>query len=180
MTINLELPAALPMTAEDFARLPVPEGVRLELWDGNLDMAASAQLHWHSQIVHRVLTMFLNSDREASAETGVVLGPRSVRAPDVTRFRSGVTPDTEQSQFPVADVDLVVEVLSPESDERDQLVKPYEYAQAGIPEFWLVDRDPDDRRTGAIVRIFRLTPGPSGEVYTLVRRARLSELEAGE
>jgi Uma2 family endonuclease len=180
LTINLELPTALPMTAEEFAQLSVPEGVRLELWNGSLDVAAAPQMHWHSQIVHRILAMFLNTGREASAETGVVLGPRAVRAPDVTRFRAGVTPDTEQSQFPVADVDLVVEVLSPESDERDQLIKPYEYAQAGIPEFWLVDRDPDDRRTGALIRIFQLTIGPSGEVYTLTRRVRLSELEDEE
>ena len=41
MTINLELPVSLPMTADDFARLPAPEGVRLELWDGNLDVAVT-------------------------------------------------------------------------------------------------------------------------------------------
>jgi len=35
--------------------------------------------------------------------------------------------------------DLVVEILSPESMGRDRGEKFYEYAQAGIPEYWLID-----------------------------------------
>jgi Uma2 family endonuclease len=35
--------------------------------------------------------------------------------------------------------DLVVEILSPESIGRDRGEKFYEYEQAGIPEFWLID-----------------------------------------
>ena len=35
--------------------------------------------------------------------------------------------------------DLVVEVVSPESAERDRGTKFYEYEKAGIPEYWLID-----------------------------------------
>ena len=35
--------------------------------------------------------------------------------------------------------DLVVEVVSPESDERDHGKKFVEYEAAGIPEYWLID-----------------------------------------
>jgi len=35
--------------------------------------------------------------------------------------------------------DLVVEILSPESMARDRGEKFYEYAEAGIPEYWLID-----------------------------------------
>lgn len=35
--------------------------------------------------------------------------------------------------------DLVVEVVSPDDPERDKTQKRLEYAQAGIPEYWLVD-----------------------------------------
>jgi len=35
--------------------------------------------------------------------------------------------------------DLVVEIVSPESRERDRGTKFYEYEQAGIPEYWLID-----------------------------------------
>ena len=35
--------------------------------------------------------------------------------------------------------DLVVEVVSPESDERDHGIKLIEYEAGGVPEYWLVD-----------------------------------------
>lgn len=40
--------------------------------------------------------------------------------------------------------DLVVEIISPESAGRDRGDKFYEYEQAGIPEYWLID--PEKRR----------------------------------
>jgi len=35
--------------------------------------------------------------------------------------------------------DLVMEIISPESQTRDRVTKFYEYAAAGIPEYWLID-----------------------------------------
>ena len=35
--------------------------------------------------------------------------------------------------------DLVVEIVSPESDDRDRGEKLIEYEAAGIPEYWLLD-----------------------------------------
>jgi Uma2 family endonuclease len=35
--------------------------------------------------------------------------------------------------------DLVVEIVSPESAERDRGTKFYEYARGGVPEYWLLD-----------------------------------------
>jgi Uma2 family endonuclease len=35
--------------------------------------------------------------------------------------------------------DLVVEVISPDDPSRDIVTKKEEYAQAGIPEYWLVN-----------------------------------------
>ena len=36
--------------------------------------------------------------------------------------------------------DLVVEILSPESQSRDRGDKFYEYEEAGIPEYWILDQ----------------------------------------
>ena len=47
--------------------------------------------------------------------------------------------------------DLVVEIVSPESMGRDRGEKFYEYEQAGVPEYWLID--PQTQR----VEFYRLT-----------------------
>jgi Uma2 family endonuclease len=36
---------------------------------------------------------------------------------------------------------LAIEIVSPESKKRDRKTKFEEYAQAGIPEYWLIDPD---------------------------------------
>lgn len=41
----------------------------------------------------------------------------------------------------IADLLLVVEIVSRGSEAMDEMVKRREYARAGIPRFWLVDRD---------------------------------------
>lgn len=44
--------------------------------------------------------------------------------------------------LPVADVLLVVEIVSPGSEGVDTVTKRNEYATAGIPQYWVVDQDP--------------------------------------
>ena len=44
--------------------------------------------------------------------------------------------------LPVADVLLVVEIVSPGSEGVDTVTKRNEYAAAGIPQYWVVDQDP--------------------------------------
>jgi Uma2 family endonuclease len=82
--------------------------------------------------------------------------------------------DLWRSQFPAADMDLVVEVVSPESRRRDTTDKPQEYAAAGIPEFWRVEPDRDHPEDGR-VHIHVLMDG----THTLRRVMWLSELETG-
>jgi len=42
----------------------------------------------------------------------------------------------------VADVLLVVEIISPGSEATDTVAKRTEYAGAGIPQYWTIDQDP--------------------------------------
>jgi Uma2 family endonuclease len=177
----LNRPFRLPLTAEQFERLPPVEGLRIELWDGNLDVSASTQIRWHSLTKRRIANLLEAPNRAGGADapgqlvstgTGVVLSRRTVREPDVTRFRPGTRLDLRGSQFPVADVDLVVEVVSPESAKRDRVIKPEEYATAGIPEFWLVEEHPEDE-ADAVINMHRLA---ADGAYTLVRSVDLSVL----
>jgi len=47
--------------------------------------------------------------------------------------------DRIQANHLLGPADIVVEIVSPESTIRDRVDKVTEYAQAGIPEYWLVD-----------------------------------------
>jgi Uma2 family endonuclease len=168
---TVEMPR-LPMTAEEFERMPPVEGLRIELWEGNLDVSAAAQRRWHAIVMHRIGELFRSTGREVSFETGVVLTNRTVREPDVSRFRAGVFPGYRRSQFAADDLDCVVEVISPESEKRDRAIKPDEYAAAGIPEFWLVEEHADDE-ADAVINVHQLDDGR----YRLVRSVDLSVLE---
>ncbi len=77
----------------------------------------------------------------------VLNGPAGVRlAPDVIREPDIFVLDAEAAEkaqgFPVeARPLLVVEVVSPSTRTLDLVEKPHDYARAGIPEYWVVDRE---------------------------------------
>jgi Uma2 family endonuclease len=75
------------------------------------------------------------------APTDVVLSPESVVQPDilfVSNERRGIIMEANVSGAP----DLVVEILSPSTAERDRELKLTLYARYGVREYWIVD--PED------------------------------------
>jgi Uma2 family endonuclease len=62
----------------------------------------------------------------------------SGREPDVAVVLNAHR-DRIYSTFIDGPADIVVEVISPESRERDRIEKYREYAMASIPEYWLID-----------------------------------------
>lgn len=66
----------------------------------------------------------------------VQLWTKKYREPDILFFGAA----RRQTSGPfVAPPDLVMEVVSPDDPDRDDVKKRAEYAQAGIPEYWTVD-----------------------------------------
>ncbi|MDH3601455.1 MAG: Uma2 family endonuclease [Candidatus Tectomicrobia bacterium] len=59
------------------------------------------------------------------------------REPDLLLVRDANDP-RRQNRFWLG-ADLVVEIVSPDDPERDLIVKRGEYAEAGIPEYWIVN-----------------------------------------
>ena len=59
------------------------------------------------------------------------------REPDILLVRDDQDP-RRQNRFWLG-ADLVVEVVSPDDPERDTRDKRVDYAEAGIPEYWIVD-----------------------------------------
>lgn len=72
------------------------------------------------------------------------------RIPDVSVWRK---PPPRGVWLAVADLLLVVEVMSPGSEALDAVTKRREYASAGIPQYWVVDRD-----SAQTVTLYRLGP----------------------
>lgn len=85
-----------------------------------------------------------------------VLGPDALIGPDVTCFQA-------------EDVVLAVEVVSPDSEERDRKRKPVLYAEAGIPHFWLIE----EINGKPVVHVSSLDPVTEAYVTTGVHYDRL-------
>jgi Uma2 family endonuclease len=67
----------------------------------------------------------------------IQLWPGKIREPDLLFIASANDPRRQQQYWTGAD--LVVEVVSPDDPVRDLVTKRFEYARAGIPEYWIVD-----------------------------------------
>lgn len=135
-------PPAEGFTADDLDRLTnLPP--HTELIDGSL-VFVSPQADFHS------LTMYLLEDGlhrsvpdhlRVRREMTVTLGRRQRPEPDLIVIRSGADPGPNRTAYQAADVVLAVEVVSPDSEERDRKRKPQLYAEAGVPHFWRVEND---------------------------------------
>jgi len=169
-------PSLLPMTSEDFERLPAAEGLRLELVEGNLLVMNAAYLPWHSKMIIDLVNFFLDRGQQAFTECGVRIGPRTTRTCDVGVFVKPLT-DLRVAYHGADAFAIVVEVVSPESRARDHVDKAREYAAAGIPEYWVVDDDPSSLTDG-IVRSHRLVRTVDGPRYQLERTIAVSALSA--
>ena len=62
------------------------------------------------------------------------------REPDILLVRTASDPRRQNRYWLGAD--LVVEIVSPDDPERDTVTKRADYAEAGIPEYWIVN--PED------------------------------------
>jgi Uma2 family endonuclease len=97
---------------------------------------------------HQDLSDFLTAIMRFFVETynlGVVRSapfqmrlPKAAREPDLL-FISSQYLDRLKSTYLEGAADVVVEIISPESQSRDRGDKFYEYEQAGVREYWLID-----------------------------------------
>ena len=128
-------------TEQDYLNLP--DNTRVELSDGRLIVLPMPTIS-HQKIVQfflRVLEAYLVGKYEDAlvlvASVPVRLNADRVREPDVLVVLEGEI-NQKQDEF-VQHPDLVVEVLSPSNRNNDLVEKRREYAEAGIPEYWIVD-----------------------------------------
>lgn len=96
----------------------------------------------HQSIVGFLYTVFLAFVQQMGgvvrfAPLRLRLWPGKIREPDLMLLRDGNDPRRQDPYWTGAD--LVVEVVSEDDPGRDLITKRLEYAQAGIPEYWIVD-----------------------------------------
>ena len=138
------IPPVDGFTVEDFLGMPgLPP--HTELIDGSL-VLVGPQRAFHA-LVTEVLVMGLRQTvpeaLRVRREMSIVLDRRQCPEPDVTVIDARAEQGRGQTSYQGSDVLLAVEVVSPESRERDRGRKPLLYARAGIRNFWLVEQTAD-------------------------------------
>jgi Uma2 family endonuclease len=141
MATRRSAPKATTMSWEQFLDW-MDEDTLAEWVDGEVVVTSPANRD------HEGLFGFLLALLRAYVEVhqlGEVLGsrfftrlPRSGREPDLM-FVATAHLDRLTPTYLDGPPDLVVEIISPESEQRDRVEKRHEYEQAGIPEYWLLD-----------------------------------------
>ncbi len=129
---------------EDYKSLPESDTKRYELTEGELVMVPSPSWR-HQSILSRLgfrLQAFVETQGlgyVAYAPLDVVLGGDVIQ-PDIlfiSHKRGSIIREEEIRGAP----DLVAEILSPATAQRDRTYKRTLYARHGVKEYWLVDPD---------------------------------------
>ncbi len=133
-------------TVEDLYDIP-EDGLRYELLDGMLLVSPPAIVGHYSaafrlgQQLDAALQAAYPDEYRIGCNPGVSMGPRNYREPDLVVFhRRAVSQKLADAE--AGDVLLVAELMSPSSVTDDRLVKPAQYARAGIAHYWRIEQRP--------------------------------------
>jgi len=139
------------LTIAEYAALGETEHGYTELVEGRLIMSPSPAFR-HNRAMVRLCTQLteqLPPDLELILELDVNLElapadePGSSRRPDlmIVRQEVGDRLTAEGGLLPASEVLLAVEIVSPSSKRIDHRHKRDDYADAGIPNYWIIDVD---------------------------------------
>jgi Uma2 family endonuclease len=140
--VALPIPREL-MTLDEWDALPEDNSAHYELQEGVL-VVSPKPARGHQRAV---LLLGMQMHRQCPQAWQVVPefevvvqpnGPATVRAPDLVVVRA----DGPEKRVLADEVVLAVEIISPGSRNVDIHLKAFEYAEAGIPHYWVVDLDP--------------------------------------
>jgi Uma2 family endonuclease len=139
------LKSKIKFTYRDYKSLPESETKRYELLEGELVMVPSPTTY-HQRIswnLERIIGDFMQKYDLGfiyDAPLDVVFSQEDVAQPDILfifKERSEIITEDNIRGAP----DLIVEILSPATAERDRTYKRTLYARHGVKEYWIVDPD---------------------------------------
>jgi len=125
--------------------LIAPDDARYELLDGELIMAPAPNIPHQDSLFDlgvelKLLMRSTRMGRVFIAPVDVVLSDTDVVQPDLV-FVSSERSDIITVRNIRGAPDLVVEILSPSTAERDRIFKRALYARHGVKEYWMVDTE---------------------------------------
>jgi Uma2 family endonuclease len=137
----MSVPAALKFTYEDYCFLP--EDRRHEVIDGEVFVTPAPTLFHQivKQRLERILVDFVQAGGLGvvlDAPCDVLLSKHDIVQPDIL-FVSEAKRAILAEKFVSGAPDLVIEVLSPSTEDRDRIAKAKRYATFGVREMWVVD-----------------------------------------
>ncbi|MFI6362894.1 Uma2 family endonuclease [Nocardia sp. NPDC050630] len=166
--VRVPTPPQGGFTARDLPRLMEVVDARFELLDGEVVMMAPSTL-WHNQVI-KILWLALSGVAPrvfvVATEQGIDLG-NTVPEPDLLVVSRGVT-SADSLAFQPSDVHLAIEVVSPGTKTKDRVLRPAQYAEAGIKCFWRVENE----ENAIVIYTFELLP-EGGYAPTGVHRTRV-------
>jgi Uma2 family endonuclease len=128
-------------TVEQYLRLTDGSNRLVEFTDGALEvLPMPTERHQAiSQFLLLALLQFLQprGGRVFYAPLRVQIRKEKFREPDLLVMLNAADPRRQDAFWLGAD--LVMEIVSPDNPERDKVVKRVDYAEALIPEYWIVD-----------------------------------------
>jgi Uma2 family endonuclease len=161
----------MKLTYDDFVLFP-DDGKRHELIDGEHYVTAAPNVR-HQQILLELaflIRRWLEDNRVGQvfmAPLDIVLSTFDVVEPDLLYLSHERAADVLTAQHLRGAPELVAEIGSPSTRQRDETIKRHLYERTGVSEYWFVDPELD------VVRVYRR----QGERFT--RPMELSR-EAGD
>jgi Uma2 family endonuclease len=160
----------IKLTYQDYVLLP-DDGKRYEILDGDLYVTPSPTAR-HQRISFN-LSVALGQHVKANrlgevlcAPLDVILADDSIAQPDILFISNERLPIVRDWVHGAPD--LVIEILSPGTRERDRTLKRHLYARHGVRELWLAD---PEART---VEVFHLDPSSEFPPVMFAERDTLS------
>ncbi|MGW6936767.1 Uma2 family endonuclease [Lentzea sp. NPDC054927] len=162
-------------TLNDWESLDPQPGRRVELHHGRFVVTGVPAVK-HQRAGDRLATILddavFSDGMEAVTAVGVRVGEHFGYIPDIVV----TTERVETVSVDVANVALVVEIVSPSTKKSDRLEKPAALAAAGVPAYWRVELDGAD---GPVIYCHRLNGDVYSDVVTLTPGSQVPVHVAG-
>jgi Uma2 family endonuclease len=143
-----------PCSFGDFLEI-IREDQKADLLDGVIYLASPENID-HNRLVgwlFKVIGAYVEERQLGLLTVGRVayrLSARNAPEPDLGFIRGNREKELERTSYMDGPPDLAIEIVSPDSVDRDYESKRARYEEAGVQEYWIID--PDEQRTTFLVR----------------------------